>query len=94
MPEQQQKKVKTVRAVRSSTVKEASPQAQTAPPAPQPQGVQASNVLSFDDLEYHASQRERRWVSESRKKPFYLQWWFWLAVALLVISIVILAVFL
>lgn len=98
MPEQQQKKVKAVKAVRV-TAKEAAPQEQTSstPPvrqpqsAPQPQGVQASNVLSFDDLEYHAPQRERHWASTSRKKPFYDQWWFWLAAALLVIAVAILA---
>lgn len=104
MPEQQQKKVKAVKAVRV-TAKEAAPQEQpsSTPPArqtrrrsqpqsaPQPQGVQASNVLFFDDLEYHASQRERHWASTSRKKPFYDQWWFWLAAALLVIAVAILA---
>lgn len=105
MPEQQQKKVKTVRAVHASAAKEAAPlqakqdrqtqqvqQAQATPNVPQPdQALRSSNVLSYADLEYHAPHRERRWVSGSRKKPFYLQWWFWLAVAFLVISIAILA---
>ena len=104
MPEQNQRKVKTVKAVHASAAKEAAPlqakqdrqtqqvqQAQAAPNVSQPdQALRSSTVLSYADLDYHAPQRERRWVSESRKKPFYSQWWFWLAVALLVLIIAIL----
>ena len=97
MPEQNPKKVKTVKAVCVSAEKESSSQAtvQAAPDEQAPQAQQvplthASNVLSFNELEYEAPNRQRQWVSSHRKKAFYQQWWFWLAVALLVLIIAIL----
>lgn len=109
MPEQNPKKVKTVKAVCVSAEKESPsqatvqaapdeqapqaqqvPQAQQAPQAQQVPLTHASNVLSFNELEYEAPNRQRQWVSSHRKKAFYQQWWFWLAVALLVLIIAIL----